>query len=44
MGNDKAGQKIALLAVGSMVRTGWQVWQELAERGEEATFVNARFI
>ena len=40
----KRGRKIALLAVGSMVRTGCQVWQALAERGEEATFVNARFI
>ena len=38
----KRGRKIALLAVGSMVRTGWQVWQELAERGEEATFVDAQ--
>lgn len=40
----KRGRKIALLAVGSMVKTGWQVWQALKEKGEEATLVNARFI
>ena len=44
MGNDKAGQKDSRC-------WQWEVWsepdgrsQELAERGEEATFVNARFI
>jgi 1-deoxy-D-xylulose-5-phosphate synthase len=38
------GKKIAILAAGSMVQTGEQVYKELKKRGMDPTFVNARFI
>lgn len=38
------GKKIALLAVGSMVRTAWKVCEELKEKGISATCINARFV
>ena len=38
------GRRIALLAVGSMVKTGERVWKTLRDRGEEVTFVNMRFV
>ena len=38
------GQDIALLAVGSMVKTGVQVRKMLMEDGENPTLVNARFV
>lgn len=38
------GKKIALLAVGSMVRTAWKVCEDLKEKGISATCINARFV
>ena len=38
------GQKVALLAAGSMVKTALEVRERLAENGVDATLVNARFI
>ncbi len=38
------GQKVALLAAGSMVQTALEVREQLAEKGVDATLVNARFI
>ena len=38
------GKDIALLAVGSMVKTGVQVCKMLMEDGENPTLVNARFV
>ncbi len=38
------GSKIALLAVGSMVKTAETVWRTLREQGQEVTFVNMRFV
>ena len=38
------GKDIALLAVGSMVKTGVQVRKMLMEDGEKPTLVNARFV
>lgn len=38
------GEKVALLAVGSMVETAWQVRELLLEKGIDATVVNARFV
>ncbi|MBQ9827833.1 MAG: 1-deoxy-D-xylulose-5-phosphate synthase [Lachnospiraceae bacterium] len=40
----KKGSRIALLAVGSMVRTAMEVSELLSERGEEPTVVNMRFV
>ncbi len=37
------GGKVALLALGSMVRTAEQVYLALKEKGREVTFVNMRF-
>lgn len=37
------GSKIALLALGSMVKTAEGVWKRYREKGEEITFVNMRF-
>lgn len=38
------GEEIAVLAVGSMVKTGQQVVEELAKEGRKATLVNVRFV
>ncbi len=38
------GTEIALLAVGSMVKTAESVWKELKKQGQEVTFVNMRFV
>ena len=38
------GEKIALVAVGSMVQTAVQVREELLDKGINATVVNARFV
>lgn len=38
------GSEIALLAVGSMVKTAESVWKELKKQGQEVTFVNMRFV
>ncbi len=38
------GAKIAILAVGSLVKTGVEVVEALKQEGIEATFVNVRFI
>lgn len=38
------GEKIALVAVGSMVQTAVQVREKLLEKGINATVVNARFV
>lgn len=38
-----SGSKVALFAIGSMVETAWAVKERLAEKGIEATVVNARF-
>lgn len=40
----KTGETIALLAVGSMVKTAEEVEKRLKERGIDATFVNMRFV
>lgn len=37
------GKEVALLAIGSMVETAWEVRSRLAEYGIAATVVNARF-
>ena len=37
------GKDVALLALGSMVKTAEQVWKALREQGKEVTFVNMRF-
>lgn len=37
------GKDVALLALGSMVKTAEQVWKMLREQGKEVTFVNMRF-
>lgn len=37
------GKDVALLALGSMVKTAEQVWKTLREQGKEVTFVNMRF-
>jgi 1-deoxy-D-xylulose-5-phosphate synthase len=39
----RKGCKIAFLALGSMVETGQEVVERLAEQGIEATLINARF-
>jgi 1-deoxy-D-xylulose-5-phosphate synthase len=38
------GNTIAILAVGSMVQTGWEVVTQLKKDGPSATFVNVRFV
>ena len=38
------GKKVALVAVGSMVKTALEVREKLAAEGIEATLVNARFV
>ncbi len=38
------GEKIALLPVGSMVKTGEEVYRLLKEEGEDPTLINARFV
>lgn len=38
------GRKIALLPVGSMVKTGEEVCRLLKEEGEDPTLINARFV
>ena len=38
------GNSIALLPVGSMVKTGYQVYEMLKAEGENPTLVNARFV
>ena len=38
------GSRVALLAVGSMVKTALAVREKLAEKGIDATLVNARFV
>ena len=38
------GEKVALVAVGSMVKTALEVREKLAAEGIEATLVNARFV
>lgn len=40
----KEGEEIALLAVGSMVKTAESVQKMLEEQGIKATFVNMRFV
>ena len=37
------GKDVALLALGSMVKTAEQVWKALQEQGKDVTFVNMRF-
>lgn len=38
------GEKIAILAVGSMVKTGEEVAERLLDKGKRITLVNARFV
>lgn len=38
------GEEVAILAVGSMVKTGQAVVEALEKEGRKATFINARFI
>ena len=38
------GEKIALFPVGSMVKTGEEVYRLLKEEGEDPTLINARFV
>lgn len=38
------GEKVALIAVGNMVETGFEVYNTLKEKGTEITLVNARFV
>ncbi|MGL5259178.1 MAG: 1-deoxy-D-xylulose-5-phosphate synthase [Lachnospiraceae bacterium] len=38
------GKGIALLAIGSMVKTAYEVYEVLKEKGEDVTLVNARFV
>lgn len=38
------GEKAALIAVGNMVETGFEVYNALKEKGIEITMVNARFV
>ncbi len=38
------GKGIALLAVGSMVETGFEVYKELKKQGIDATLINVRFV
>lgn len=38
------GEKIALLAVGSMVETAVEVWELLRDKGYSASLVNVRFV
>lgn len=38
------GKEVALLAVGSMVKTARQVWEKMREEGDAPTLVNARFV
>ena len=38
------GEKTAILAVGSMVKTGEEVYRRLKEEGENPTLINARFV
>lgn len=40
----RRGKRVAILAVGSMVAVCEKVCQELARRGQDPTFVNARFV
>ena len=38
------GRDIALVAVGSMVKTGVEICEKMKEEGKEITLVNARFV
>lgn len=38
------GEEIAILAVGSMVKTGQEIVESLAKEGRKATLVNVRFV
>ena len=38
------GEKTAILSVGSMVKTGEEVYRRLKEDGEDPTLINARFV
>lgn len=40
----EAGEKTAILSVGSMVEVCADVWQKMAEQGKKRTLVNARFV